>query len=170
MIKAGIDAVPAEHPNLNVWRQNFKGVQHHHEKTNLIIFGAIDDLWRGNDGRYIVADYKATAKNGEVNLDADWQIAYKRQMEIYQWLLRLNGLDVDPTAWFVYCNGNLNADGFAERVDFTVKMLPYEGDDSWVEGAIVEAWETLCRDEIPAAESDCDLCAYRKDATTVEEW
>jgi len=35
-----------------------------------------------------IVDYKATSKAGEVTLDADWQIAYKRQMEFYQWLLR----------------------------------------------------------------------------------
>ena len=40
----------------------------------------------------MVVDYKATAKQRDVTLDADWQIAYKRQMEIYQWLLRANGL------------------------------------------------------------------------------
>ena len=93
---------------LDIWRENFKGVQYHHTDTNLIITGAIDDIWLSNDGRHIVVDYKSTAKNGEVSLNADWQISYKRQMEIYQWLLRQNGLDVDPTGWFVYCNGKLD--------------------------------------------------------------
>ena len=45
-----------------------------------------------SDVELIIVDYKATAKNGEVNLDADWQIGYKRQMEIYQWLFRQNDL------------------------------------------------------------------------------
>jgi hypothetical protein len=44
MVKAGIDAVPAKHPRLHVWRENFKGVQYHHRPTNFIITGAIDDL------------------------------------------------------------------------------------------------------------------------------
>ena len=43
------------------------GVQYHHTDTNLIITGAIDDLWLSNDGRHIVVDYKSTAKNGEVS-------------------------------------------------------------------------------------------------------
>ena len=70
MVSAGIAAVPAKHPDLDVWRQNFKGVQHQHAETTFIITGAIDDLWIREDGRYIVADYKATAKNGEVNINA----------------------------------------------------------------------------------------------------
>jgi len=40
-----------------------------------------------------------------VTLDAEWQDGYKRQMEIYQWLLRQNGLKVSDTGYFVYCNG-----------------------------------------------------------------
>ncbi len=168
MVEAGVEAVPAQHPSLDVWRQNFKGVQHHHRDTNLIITGAIDDLWVGNDGRHIVVDYKATAKKGEVNLDAAWQISYKRQMEIYQWLLRRNDLDIHPQGWFLYCNGRLDASAFDGKVDFRVKLLPYTGDDSWVEGAVVDAWKTLCGDEIPPPASDCDFCLYRRDATGVE--
>ena len=41
----GLNAIPAPHEQINEWRENFKGVQHLHEPTNLIITGAIDDLW-----------------------------------------------------------------------------------------------------------------------------
>jgi predicted restriction endonuclease len=43
--------------------------------------GAIDDLWCNPAQKVIVVDYKATAKSGEVNINAEWQQAYKRQME-----------------------------------------------------------------------------------------
>jgi len=45
MTKYGVDAVPAKNDKLDEWRENFKGVQFLHEPTNLIITGAIDDLW-----------------------------------------------------------------------------------------------------------------------------
>ena len=57
---AGIDAVTAQHPQLETWRQNFKGVSVDHEATGFTFFGAIDDLWLGRDGKYLVCDYKAT--------------------------------------------------------------------------------------------------------------
>jgi len=79
---AVIDAVPFAHENMNVWRENFKGVQYLHEPTNLLITGAVDDIWVNKQGELIVVDYKATSKNDEVNLDAEWQDGYKRQMEI----------------------------------------------------------------------------------------
>ena len=106
MTQAGINAIPHKHPQLGAWRNNFRGVRTTHEETNLELFGAIDDLWRDvESGELIVVDYKATSKTSEVNLDADWQISYKRQMEFYQWLLRRQGLNVSARGWFVYCNG-----------------------------------------------------------------
>ena len=40
----GIDARPVPHDELDRWRHNFTGVQYLHKETNLLIFGAIDDL------------------------------------------------------------------------------------------------------------------------------
>ena len=161
---AGIDAVPAQHPQLETWRQNFKGVSVDHEMTGFTFFGAIDDLWLGRDGKYLVCDYKATSKNGEVSLDADWQISYKRQMEIYQWLLRRNGLEVNDRGWFVYCNGRRDLADFNERIEFKVRLLPYDGNDDWVEGALKDAASVLQKDELPDPDPDCEYCCYRREA------
>ena len=167
MMDAGIDAIPANHPMLDAWRQNFVGIRYLHTPTNLEIQGAIDDLWIGPDGKYIVADYKATAKKSEINLDADWQISYKRQMEVYQWLLRQNGLEVSDESWFVYCNGQLDNEGFNGKFDFTIHMLPYIANDNWVEDAIITAAETLKSDTPPVGTDDCKLCTYRQDVIRV---
>jgi len=40
----GIEAVPFQHEKLDEWRENFKGIQYHHEPTNLVVTGAIDDV------------------------------------------------------------------------------------------------------------------------------
>lgn len=157
----GLDAVPAQHAEIDAWRENFKGVQFHHEPTNLVITGAIDDLWVDPSGEYIVVDYKATAKKTPVtNIDQDWQIGYKRQMEVYQWLLRKNGLAVSDTGYFVYCTGRPDAEAFDAKIDFDINLIPYEGDDSWVEQAIIDLHACLNRDEIPSPGDDCDYCKY----------
>lgn len=160
MEKHQIDAVPFEHEKMKEWRENFKGVQYCHELTNLIITGAVDDVWENPQGELLVVDYKATSKNGEVNLDADWQIGYKRQMEVYQWLLRKNGFRVSPLGYFVYCNGDANKEAFNGRLDFEIKIIPYEGDDSWVEKTICEAHACLMGNEVPDSGEECDYCDY----------
>ncbi|MDX1481248.1 MAG: PD-(D/E)XK nuclease family protein [Woeseiaceae bacterium] len=157
----GIDAVPAPHAELDDWRQNFRGVRYLHESTNLLVFGAIDDLWIDSQGNYLVVDYKATAKKEPVtSIDSPWQRGYKRQMEIYQWLLRRNGLSVSDTGYFVYCTGRPDAQAFDARIDFDVHVIAYEGDDGWVEEAIVAAHRCLNAGEVPEPGKDCDYCAY----------
>jgi CRISPR/Cas system-associated exonuclease Cas4 (RecB family) len=162
MKKYGIDAIPAEHALLDQWRTNFTGVQYLHKPTNLFIFGAIDDLWKNSRGEYIVVDYKSTAKNEEIiALDKDWQDGYKRQMEIYQWLLRHNDLKVSRTGYFVYCNGKTSLERFDGKLEFDLTLIPYEGDDSWVDGTIKKIHKCLNSSVIPKSDPDCDYCNYR---------
>jgi len=162
--KYGIDAVPVDHAELAAWRENFKGIRFHHEPTNLIITGAIDDLWLDAQQRFVVVDYKATSKSERITaLDQGWHAGYKRQMEIYQWLLRRNGLEVSPTGYFVYCNGRTDLAAFDGKLEFDVTLIPYVGDDSWVEQAVRDAHRCLNAAIIPAAAEGCDYCAYVKE-------
>ena len=43
-----------------------------------------------------------------------------------------------------------------------MKIIPYEGDTSWVENTILGAIGCLKSDKLPAPGSDCDFCKYRK--------
>lgn len=142
---------------------SFQGVQFLHEPTNLLIHGAIDDLWQDSKGEYIVVDYKATAKKEEITaLDKDWHDGYKRQMEVYQWLLRQNTYTVSDTGYFVYCNGRADREAFGGKLEFDITLIPYEGNDEWVEQTIRDIYSCLIRDEIPEANKDCDYCMYRE--------
>lgn len=161
--KYGVDAKPVAHEDLDKWRHNFTGVRYLHELTNLLITGAIDDLWINSKGEYIVVDYKATSKAEEITeLNKDWQKGYKRQMEVYQWLLRQNGYKVSSTGYFVYCNGKQDRTAFDARLEFDITLIPYVGDDSWVEKTLINAHKCLCSDKIPKAEPECDYCNYVK--------
>lgn len=170
MIEHKIDAIPFEHKDLSKWRKNFVGIQFLHEPTNLLVFGAVDDLWINPAGELIVVDYKATSKKSEVSLDADWQIIYKRQMEIYQWLFRQNGFKVSDTGYFVYANGISDADGFFNKVEFKTKIIGYKADDSWIEPTLLELKKCL-EGEMPTMVGkavmggDCEYCMYAKART-----
>jgi hypothetical protein len=171
MVQFGLKAVPLQHAQLDTWRETFTGVIAMHEPTNLHVFGAVDDLWVNDAGEVIVADYKATAKDKDVSIDSEWQISYKRQMEVYQWLLRQNGLKVSDTGYFVYTNGRLDLDGFYDRVEFRTKLLPYKGNDSWVEPTLIKMKQCM-EGDMPrvgtaAMGGECDFCAYAKARTAL---
>lgn len=155
-----IDAIPFAHEALDKWRENFTGVQYLHEPTNFLITGAVDDVWVNRAGELIVVDYKATSTSKEITLDEEYRQSYKRQMEIYQWLLRQNGFKVSDTGYFVYVNGRTDKKAFDAKLEFEVQILPYQGSDGWVEGAIEKARQCLLLKKAPEAGEKCQFCAY----------
>lgn len=167
MLDNQIKAVPYAHENLNTWRTNFTGVTTLHQPTNLHVFGAIDDVWVNEADELIVVDYKATSKNKEVDIDSDWQASYKRQLEVYQWLLRQNGFVVSDTGYFVYTNARLDVDGFGDRLEFKTKLIPYSGDAAWVEATLIKMKAIMDNDDMPpigeaAMGGPCDFCSYAR--------
>jgi len=164
-----IKAIPFAHDDLDKWRHNFTGVAVVHEPTNLHIFGAVDDIWIDEDDRLIVVDYKATSKSTEVSLDAEWQISYKRQMEIYQWLLEQNGFEVSSRGYFVYTNARMDVDNFNDKLEFRTKVIAYDGDNTWVSPTIIKMKQCM-EGDIPevgraAMGGDCDFCSYARART-----
>jgi len=162
MNQYGINAVPLAHEKIDEWRDSMRrGITFKVDGSNVMVTGGVDDVWINPKNEYHIVDYKATSKEEEVTLDADWQIGYKRQMEIYQWLFRKNNFKVSDIGYFVYCNGDTDKNAFDGKLEFKVKIIPYTGNDSWVEETILDAIECLKQDLLPASGADCDFCKYR---------
>lgn len=161
-LEKGLEVVPFKHNNIERWRNSLHaGVQYVVPNTNLMLYGGLDDIWIDEKtNELIVVDYKATSKKSEITLDADWQIGYKRQAEIYQWLLRKNGFTVSNIAYFVYCNGKIDSDFFNKQLRFDVSLLSYKGNDSWIENAIHQAYNCLNLNQVPQLTKGCDFCTY----------
>lgn len=168
MATYNIDAVPYYHEKIDEWRENFVGVQFVHTPTNFLVTGAIDDLWKNTSGELHVVDYKATSKATTPTLDAPWQDGYKRQMEVYQWLLRRNELKVSDTGYFVYCNGRQDRAAFDGKLEFDVQVIPYTGKDTWIEPKLTEIRAALSADTLPKAGKSCDYCRYHAAVTAHE--
>lgn len=158
----GLDAIPFANPKMDEWRDALRrGITYHHKESNFIVTGGVDDVWVNPEGELIIVDYKATSKDSEVNIDAKWQDGYKRQMEVYQWLFRKNNFRVSNTGYFVYCNGLSDKKAFDAKLEFSIKLIPYEGDDSWIETTLADIVATL-KNIPPLPDADCDYCRYRE--------
>jgi len=169
MNENGVEAVPFQHEDLDEWRNNFKGVRFLHKPTNLLVYGAVDDVWVQPDGELFVVDYKATSKKEVIEgLDKDWQIGYKRQSEVYAWLLRKNGFKVSNTAYFVYANGDTEKDHFDNKLEFVTKLIAYTGNADWVEPTLKKMKKILDSDKLPKAGDDCDYCKYREAVASLQ--
>lgn len=168
VIDAGLDAVPFQHEHLEKWRQNLTGISHLHEPTNLIIHGAVDDVWVRGSGELIVVDYKATSILTQITTSFAYRDSYKRQLEIYQWLLRGNGFCVDDIAYLVYVNARKDRRTFDCRLEFDLTLIPCHANAAWVDACIQQAWDCLRQDVIPPTSPDCEMCRYRNAARSVE--
>jgi CRISPR/Cas system-associated exonuclease Cas4 (RecB family) len=173
MKQFGVDAVPYTHKDLDTWRHNFTGVTTLHAPTNLHVFGAVDDVWVNPAGELMVVDYKATAKAEPVKAlgpEGGWQDMYRRQMEIYQWLLRQNGFAVSETGYFVYATGNPGKDTFDGVVEFETHVFPHTGKSDWVEQTLRDMKTCMENDDMPAIGTaamggPCEFCSYARSRT-----
>ena len=162
-----IKAIPFGHPQINDWRNNFVGIRFHHQPTNFIVFGAVDDIWQNENGNLIVVDYKATSTQQEITLESKYRQAYKRQAEIYQWLLEKNGFKVSKMAYFVYANGDKDKKSFDGKLEFDVQIIPYEGNNKWVEQTLFDALRCLSSNSIPKTNPECEYCQYRQNVQKI---
>jgi hypothetical protein len=107
----------------------------------------------------MVADYKATSKAGEITTESLYP-GYRRQMDIYQFLLAQQGLTVSDRAWFVYANGLKTEAGFNDVLRFRTTLVPYDGDRSWVLDAFRNAIGLVIGTTVPSPAIDCKWCTY----------
>ena len=164
MQQYGVDAVPYEHAKLDTWRENFEGIEYKDPETGFTISGAVDDIWVNPNDELIVVDYKATSKAGTITTleDSSWNESYRRQMGVYQWLLRKNGFTVAPTGYFVYANADGDKKAFDGQLEFEVTLVPCEGTTEWIDAILPRIKECLESDMFPKEGPNCEFCAYRR--------
>ena len=168
MVKAGLDhLIPFEHEDMDKWEASihFGSTPNHfntlHRESNILFGGGLDDVWQNKEtGELHIVDYKSTAQMGktpkpldesflQVPKDSkypDYKASYRRQMDMYQWIMRRKGFEVSNTGYFLYVDGLHNGiDGMIDQknpatawMKFNTAIIPYEGDDSWIEKALRE--------------------------------
>jgi hypothetical protein len=87
-------------------------------------------------------------------------------MEFYQWLLRGRGLEVSKRGYFVYCNGDRSQPRFDARLRFKIKLIPYDGNDNWVDDTLIRLRQLLESEYLPASNSACDYCTFVRQAAS----
>tara|TARA_B100001059_G_C17740591_1_gene531432 strand:+ start:170 stop:988 length:819 start_codon:yes stop_codon:yes gene_type:complete len=158
--------IPFNHPGFETWTQSMQlGLRTYHEKADFIIGGGLDDIWHDpvTDEIFIV-DYKSTAGKRNAQKDAlepislfgAYKESYKRQMDVYQWIMRSNGFNVSNTGYFLYVNGDQHFEnGMLEKdtdkalMKFDVQLITYKGNDDWIDAAIMDIKKCLNKRKCP---------------------
>ena len=161
-----IDAIPYNHKDIDIWRDNYQGLKYSSKEYEYEFVGAIDDVWQKQNGDLIVADIKATSRK---NFDWDetfhkyeYPKAYKRQLEMYQWLFQKNGFKVAKEAYIIYFNAKKNEKFFKNNLEFDTHLIKLNCSTDWVEKKIIETVQLLRSSSFPKPSSNCEQCNYLK--------
>jgi hypothetical protein len=169
LVKHGLELVPYPHKKMKTWQDALHaGIEYNVPGTNLTITGGPDEiLMDPRTYELYFVDYKACYKYEKNSLKPrtitidDIYPSYKRQIEIYQWLLRHNGFfEVSNRAYFLYCNARTDNDEFDDQLPFDVSLVPYDGNTSWINSKIKEIYACLQSDDLPDSSPDCAYCKY----------
>ena len=117
-----------------------------------------------------VVDYKSTStktKGKSVSLSGWWKNAYKRQMDLYVWVMRQKGFDVSDEGYFLYCDGDRFSDydflGTQNAVmKFKMSLLPYTVDRSWIEPTLFNVKKCLDGQRCPDHDLYCEYGHFLK--------
>ena len=165
-IENDVDAVPFKHKKLDLWRSNFQGIRYKSVEFGYDFGGAIDDVWQKRNGDLIIVDVKATSKSNfdwsETFKKYEYPKAYKRQLEMYQWLFKKNGFPVAEEAYLLYFNGRKNEEFFNKQLKFDVHFIKLSCCTSWVESKIIDTVNLLRSESFPQPSLSCEQCNYLK--------
>lgn len=162
--------IPYQHEDFELWTQSLHfGAEGRmntiHDETYLKIGGGLDDVWLNTQTQQLhIVDYKSTSQKtmGKIiSLDDPWKEAYKRQMDLYVWVMRRKGFDVSDTGYFLYCDGDrfteepfLSTEGAV--MQFKINILTYDVNTQWIEPVLLRIRETLELGECPPHTERCE--------------
>ena len=173
--------VPYAHDNFEMWTQSLhfgaEGRFHViHEPTNLKIGGGLDDVWLNKQTNQLhIVDYKSTSQKKagkKITLNDRWKASYKRQMDLYVWVMRGMGFDVSETGYFLYCDGDRFSDyhflGETEAsMRFTMSLLPYQVSLEWVEPTLMDMKKCLHLSQCPDHNDECEYGQFLKAVSAI---
>ncbi|MDD2778075.1 MAG: PD-(D/E)XK nuclease family protein [Methanocellales archaeon] len=136
---------------LQVWRNNFKGIQWTDDKGN-VFMGAVDNILKIED-KLIVLDYKTRG----YALKEDTHKYYQDQMDIYNFLLRNNGYQTEDYTYLLFYHPNkIDENG---SVDFHADLIKIKINVKNAENIFKRAVDVL-EGEMPEPSDECGFCKW----------
>lgn len=200
MIKNGIEAIPFNHPSIDLWRKadyGRGGIKFYDDIANIIFSGVVDDIWINQQGRLIIVDYKTTIKE-IVTLNDELGSSYRRQISYYAWLFQKNGYPIDSVGYIILDRPRFtpifdyqdvvfgrvpkdeyifNAFGdskeYKRLLAFDTSVLPIPIHYDWIEKTIADIAECLKQDNLPSeliTSNRCFSCRAYKTRKQYEDW
>jgi len=162
--------IPYQHEHFELWTQSMhfgaeNRMHYDHLESNIRVGGGLDDVWLNTKTSKIhIVDYKSTSQkkdNGPITLEDKWKDAYKRQMDLYTWVMKKKGFDVDEIGFFLYCDGNRFTDQIFLNdknaiMEFKMTLIEYRTNLSWIEVTLKNIHSCLRLNKRPKHSKNCE--------------
>jgi hypothetical protein len=183
--------IPFEHEHLDNWTNSLQFGANEtyfnfdHELSGIRFGGGLDDVFQNQKtGQLHIVDYKSTAQGTRsplkyekkpVSLDDPWKAGYKRQMDMYVWIMRQKGFGVSDVGYFVYVDAQhkdiegmlIDENPSRAWMQFDASIIAYKADTGWVEPTLLEIREFLNTQEVcpehtagKSIDGGCDVGRY----------
>ena len=139
---------------LKRWRDTRRGVQYFDEKLNALFFGAVDDVLEFPGGKLAVLDYKTTGSS-----QANIYDEYYDQMNIYTYLLSMEGYNTADKAYFAFFIAD-RLNGFEDRLPFKAEIHEVKVNISGIKELFEEAVQVAREDTPPEHSINCEFHAW----------
>jgi|TARA_B100000959_G_C14977287_1_gene622023 hypothetical protein len=171
-IENKLNFVPYNLDKLDEYRN--RGVFADSTKTGFNIYGKLDDLWLNKDtDEIVVLDYKATSNKNNpdyVNSSKEYHKSYRRQLDFYAYLLKLNNYKVFKTGYWLICNArDENQKTFEGKLNFKITMLSYDLKTDYIEDILVEIEKCLQLQKPPLSGKSCSNCIWQNQIQTFKK-
>ena len=139
---------------LNIWRNNFKGIQYTDKKSGIVLRGAVDNILVKNE-KLVVLDYKTRG----YPLKEDTAHHYQDQLNLYNFLLRKNNYETEDYAYLLFYIPEkvIQTGEFVFKTDL-VKM---DINIKHAKDLFNRALEVL-DGNLPKADKECGYCEWKK--------
>lgn len=138
-------------PILKDWQNNFRGIRTTDEKGN-VLFGAVDELLVEGE-KITVLDFKTRG----FPLKQDTASYYVQQLELYTYLLKLNGREVNTHAYLLFFISDvIQNDNLKLQTELVKVPVNIQNAQKTFEQAI-----KILEGPEPASNPTCQYCTYR---------
>ena len=166
----------AQYKKMEVWRNNFHGLQARFKDTNYVLYGSVDDIWLDTkNNSLILVDYKSQANAEKVSqetyFDGEYKEGYQRQLDFYSYLLKKQNLkeNIADYAYLYVVNTRGLEDKFENKLLFETTLIRTKTQTDYLEDEIKNMIDIFETTDVPVANKKCKNCAYARQRSVFDK-
>ena len=94
-------------------------------------------------------------------------------MDLYAWIMKKKGFDIDDVGFFLYCDGDrFTENNFKDKalMEFKMTLIEYKTDFDWIEKTLKQIYQTLRLTIRPNHTENCEYGNFLKQSVNTIDY